>query len=58
MLDYLITGFDQALSIQNLAYCLFGCVIGTLIGVLPGLGPLATIAMLMPLSFGLDPLTA
>jgi putative tricarboxylic transport membrane protein len=57
-IDHLALGFAAALTIQNLAYCFFGCLLGTMIGVLPGLGPLATIAMLLPLSFGLDPLTA
>lgn len=47
-------GFQTALSLQNLAYALFGCFIGTLIGVLPGLGPVATIAMLLPSIYALD----
>ena len=47
-------GFSTALSIQNLLYALFGCFIGTLIGVLPGLGPVATIAMLLPSIYALD----
>ncbi|MBB6307199.1 tripartite tricarboxylate transporter permease [Xanthobacter tagetidis] len=57
-LDNLALGFSVALSLQNLAYCLLGTVLGTAIGVLPGLGPVATISMLMPLTFGLDPTTA
>lgn len=51
-------GFATALSVHNLFYCFLGALIGTLIGVLPGLGPVATIAMLLPLTFGLDPVTA
>src|SRR5512138_3513394 len=51
-------GFDVALSMQNLFYCFLGCLLGTLIGVLPGIGPLATIAMLMPITFGLHPVAA
>ncbi len=47
-------GFQTALSLQNLLYALFGCFIGTLIGVLPGLGPVATIAMLLPSIYSLD----
>jgi TctA family transporter len=47
-------GFQTALTLQNLAYALFGCFIGTLIGVLPGLGPVATIAMLLPSIYALD----
>jgi len=48
-------GFAVALSLQNLAYCLTGVLIGTLIGVLPGLGPVTTIAMLLPLTYHLEP---
>ncbi len=54
----LATGFSVAVSFQNLAFCLIGCLLGTLIGVLPGIGPIATIAMLLPVTFGLDPLAA
>jgi len=51
-------GFSTALSFQNLAYAFLGCVLGTLIGVLPGLGPLATIAMLLPVTYTLPPVAA
>ncbi|GGE45593.1 hypothetical protein GCM10007276_23520 [Agaricicola taiwanensis] len=51
-------GLTTALSFQNVLYALFGCLLGTLIGVLPGLGPLATISMLLPFTFGLEPLPA
>src|SRR4029079_15403137 len=54
----LATGFGAAVTPVNLAFCLFGCLIGTLIGVLPGIGPIATIAMLLPVTFGLSPLGA
>ncbi len=54
----LIFGFGVALSLQNLFYCFSGCLLGTLIGVLPGIGPLATIAMLLPITFSLRPVTA
>jgi TctA family transporter len=54
----LITGFHTALTPVNLLYCLIGVFIGTLIGVLPGLGPAATVAMLMPASFVLQPVSA
>jgi TctA family transporter len=47
-------GFATALTLQNLAYALFGCFLGTLIGVLPGLGPVATISMLLPSIYALD----
>jgi putative tricarboxylic transport membrane protein len=48
-------GFATALSPINLALCFLGCLVGTLIGVLPGVGPIATIAMLLPLTFKVDP---
>ncbi|NWG74395.1 MAG: tripartite tricarboxylate transporter permease [Rubrivivax sp.] len=54
LLTNLGLGFQTALSFQNLAYAFFGCLLGTLIGVLPGLGPVATIAMLLPSIYALD----
>ena len=51
----LAMGFGVAFTPINLLLCLFGCLIGTLIGVLPGIGPLATIAILLPVTFGLSP---
>src|SRR5216683_1311127 len=51
-------GFGVALSLQNLFYCFMGVVLGTLIGVLPGIGPVATIAMLLPVTFPLNPTSA
>ena len=58
LLANLQTGFSVALSIQNLLYCLVGVSLGTLIGVLPGIGPVATIAMLLPATFALPPVSA
>ncbi len=55
LFNNLILGFSVALSWQNLLLCFTGCLVGTLIGVLPGVGPIATIAMLLPLTYGLDP---
>jgi putative tricarboxylic transport membrane protein len=55
LLGHLALGFATAFSWQNLALCLVGCMVGTLIGVLPGVGPIATIAMLLPLTFKVDP---
>ena len=49
LFDNLALGFGVAFTAQNLLYALIGCVLGTLIGILPGLGPVATIAMLLPL---------
>ena len=54
----LALGFSVALSVQNLLYCLLGVLLGTLIGVLPGIGPIATIAMLLPVTFTLNPTSA
>ena len=54
LLDNLQLGFATALTVQNLLYAFFGCLLGTLIGVLPGLGPVATIAMLLPSIYALD----
>ena len=51
-------GLSTAASPLNLLYCLVGVFLGTLIGVLPGLGPTATIAMLLPITFGLPPVSA
>ncbi len=58
LIDNLSLGFSVALSFQNLLYCFVGVLLGTLIGVLPGLGPIATIAMLLPITFGLPPVSA
>src|SRR5262245_13291941 len=55
LLGNLGLGFSVALSLQNLALCFAGCLLGTLIGVLPGIGPLPTMAMLLPLTFKLEP---
>ena len=58
LIHHLSIGFGVALSWQNLIYCFFGVLLGTLIGVLPGIGPLATIAMLLPVTFNLPPVSA
>ncbi|MDI4656731.1 tripartite tricarboxylate transporter permease [Xanthobacter autotrophicus] len=58
LFDNLALGFSVALSLQNILYCFLGVLLGTLIGVLPGLGPIATIAMLLPITFGLPPVSA
>ena len=54
----LYLGFSVALSMENLLYCFIGVFVGTVIGVLPGIGPLAAIAMLLPLTFKLNPVAA
>jgi hypothetical protein len=53
--DQLVGGFAVALSWKGLLYCFIGCLWGTIVGVLPGLGPLAGMTLLLPLTFGLDP---
>jgi TctA family transporter len=58
LLDNLVLGFSTALSPWNLLYCFIGVLLGTAVGVLPGLGPTPTIAMLLPLTFGLPPVSA
>ena len=54
-LGNLALGFGVALTLNNIFLCFVGCMVGTLIGVLPGVGPIATIAMLLPITFGFDP---
>ncbi len=58
LIDNLALGFSVAASLKNLGLCFLGCMIGTLIGVLPGVGPVATISMLLPLTFTVDPIGA
>jgi TctA family transporter len=58
LLENLALGFATALSPENLLYCFIGVLLGTLVGVLPGIGPTATIAMLLPITFSLGPVTA
>jgi putative tricarboxylic transport membrane protein len=57
-LSNLWLGLETALTFWNLVYCMVGVLLGTAIGVLPGLGPVATIAMLLPVTFGLPPVSA
>lgn len=54
----LLLGLETALSLQNLTYCLIGVVLGMLLGVMPGVGTLASISMLFPITFYLEPTTA
>jgi len=58
LLANLSLGFSVALTAQNLGLALVGCLVGTLIGVLPGVGPIATITMLLPITFGMPPVGA
>ena len=51
-------GFTVAVEPHNLMYCFLGVLIGNMVGVLPGMGPLATISILLPLTFGIKPVGA
>ncbi len=55
IIQNLALGLDIAFTLENLAYALIGCLLGTMIGVLPGIGPVPTIAMLLPLTYVLPP---
>lgn len=57
-MDTLLYGFSVAFTPENLLYCFVGVFLGTLVGVLPGVGTLASIALLLPMTFYLDPTTA
>ncbi len=58
LFDGILLGFSVAITLSSLALCLLGVTLGTLIGVLPGIGPSATIAMLLPITLTLSPLSA
>jgi putative tricarboxylic transport membrane protein len=58
LLSNLALGFGVAFSPMNVLFCLLGALVGTLVGVLPGIGTVATIAMLLPITFGLPPVGA
>ena len=58
VLTNLMTGFGAAGTWANIGFALIGCLLGTLIGVLPGIGPIPTIAILLPITYGLDPLSS
>jgi len=58
LLEHLSLGFGAAFTLQNLLYAFFGCLLGTLIGVLPGIGPVTTVALLLPATYALPPVAA
>ena len=58
LFNNLTLGFGVAFTPVNLMYAFIGCFLGTVIGVLPGIGPLATIAMLLPATYALPPVSA
>ena len=55
MIDGILIGLTTALSVQNLAFVMMGCLVGTFIGMLPGLGPMSAIALMIPIAASLDP---
>jgi len=55
MLEGIMTGVATALTLSNLSWVIFGCIAGTLIGMIPGLGPISAIALMIPISYSLDP---
>ena len=55
MFNNLALGFGVALTASNLFFCFLGVFIGTLIGILPGIGPIATVSLLLPVTFGMEP---
>src|SRR6478736_322439 len=54
-LDWLIQGFEQAATPMNLLYAVIGVLLGTAVGVLPGIGPAMTVALLLPITYNVDP---
>ena len=58
MLQHIQLGFSVALSADNLLYCFVGCLVGTSVGVLPGIGPLAALSLLLPLTFNIPPVSS
>jgi putative tricarboxylic transport membrane protein len=55
---HLLAGFSAALTLKHLTMCFLGVLMGQMVGVLPGIGPAAAIALLLPLTFGADPTSA
>jgi len=58
VLSNFISGFQIASTATNLIYCFIGVFIGTLVGVLPGIGPVGAMSILLPMTFGISPVTA
>jgi len=58
LLANLALGFSVASNPYNIGFCLIGALVGTLVGVLPGIGTVATVALLLPITFGLPPVGA
>ena len=58
MLENLLLGFQTALSVENVVWCFVGVLLGTVIGLLPGLGSTTGVAILLPITFAFEPVTA
>src|SRR5688500_19298031 len=58
LVENLALGLSVAVTLQNVLYCFVGVLLGTLVGVLPGIGPVPTIAMLLPITYALPPVSA
>ena len=58
VLNNLLHGFQTALTLQNIFFCFIGCLWGTVVGILPGIGPVAGLALLMPATYGMSPTSA
>src|SRR5699024_4722314 len=54
----ILTGFQTAFSLEGILFVSIGVIVGTIIGMLPGLGPIPAIAVMIPITFGMDPSTA
>ncbi len=57
-LEGILTGFQLAFSLEGMLFVFIGCFVGTIIGMLPGLGPISAIAVMIPITFGMDPTLA
>ena len=57
-LSGLALGLETALEPSNILICLLGVTLGTMVGVLPGIGPTATVALLLPITFNFDPIAS
>ena len=57
-LEEILTGFQLAFSLEGMLFVFIGCFVGTIIGMLPGLGPISAIAVMIPITFGMDPTLA
>ena len=58
ILESVLAGFSVALQPNNLFFCFAGCLLGTFVGVLPGIGPVATMSLLLPLTFNINPVSS